>query len=205
VAANLVVRAEVVDVRSDTPTSSDAFLVDTNVWYWLTYTRASQTAQPYQVQDYPSFIQKCLSTNARLYWCGVSLAELSHLIEAQEWQIFQRTNNASVNHKEYRHNYAAERANTVAEIEAAWAQIRMLAVPLPLTIDDQTTDAAIARLRTQPVDGYDLFLLEAMSVNGIKHIITDDGDYTTVPGIRVFSASFNAIAQAHSQRKLLTR
>jgi predicted nucleic acid-binding protein len=204
VAANLVVQAEVVDVRSDTPKPADAFLVDTNVWYWLTYTRASQTAQPYQVQQYPAFMQRCLSAQARLYWCGVSLAELSHLIESQEWEIFKRTK-ANVNHKEYRHNYPAERASTVAEIESAWAQIKTLAAPLPIAIDEPTTNAAIARLRSQPVDGYDLFLLEAMSANGIAQIITDDGDYATVPGIRIFTANFNAIAQARSQGKLLAR
>jgi hypothetical protein len=31
----LVVRAQVVDIRSDAPTSADRFFVDTNAWYWL--------------------------------------------------------------------------------------------------------------------------------------------------------------------------
>jgi hypothetical protein len=33
----LTVRAQVVDIRADTPKGSDRFLVDTNAWYWLFY------------------------------------------------------------------------------------------------------------------------------------------------------------------------
>ena len=39
-AINLTVQATVVDIRSDTPKPYDTFLVDSNVWYWLTYIRA---------------------------------------------------------------------------------------------------------------------------------------------------------------------
>jgi len=34
---NLTVRAEVIDVRTDTPQPSDTLFVDTNVWLWQTY------------------------------------------------------------------------------------------------------------------------------------------------------------------------
>jgi hypothetical protein len=47
--------------------------------------------------------------------------------------------------------------------------------------------------------------VEAMSANGIAQIMTDDGDYVTVPGIPVFTANFNAMAQAHAQGKLRAR
>lgn len=35
---NYIVQAEVVDIRSDAPKNEDIFLVDTNAWYWYTYT-----------------------------------------------------------------------------------------------------------------------------------------------------------------------
>ncbi|MBD2773542.1 hypothetical protein [Iningainema tapete] len=40
---------------------------------------------------------------------------------------------------------------------------------------------------------------------GIVKIITDDGDYVTVPGIKVFTANIGAIAAAGSQGKLRVR
>ena len=45
-AVQYAIQAEVVDITTDLPTSNDAFLVDTNIWYWMTYHRASQTKQP---------------------------------------------------------------------------------------------------------------------------------------------------------------
>jgi hypothetical protein len=44
-----------------------------------------------------------------------------------------------------------------------------------------------------------------MDKAGVTQIITDDGDYVTVPGIKVFTANSGAIAAAKSQGKLLIR
>lgn len=48
-------------------------------------------------------------------------------------------------------------------------------------------------------------ILEAMDKAGINQVITDDGDYVTVSGIKVFTANKNAIAAARNQGKLITR
>ena len=200
-AVNYTVQAEVVDIRSDTPKEDDIFLVDTNVWYWLTYTQASQSALPYQITDYPTYISKALSRKSLLLYCGLSLSELAHNIEQTEREIF----NATLKAKEYRHNYPTARANVVAEIQAAWSQVTSIAVSTDITINEATTNTALTRFSTQPLDGYDLLILEAMEKAGIIQVITDDGDYITVPGIRVFTANQNAIAAASNQNKLLIR
>jgi len=200
-AVNYTVQAEVVDIRSDTPKEDDIFLVDTNVWYWLTYTQASQSALPYQITDYPTYISKALSKKSLLLYCGLSLSELAHNIEQTEREIF----NATLKAKEYRHNYPTERAKVVAEIQAAWSQVTSIAVSTDITINEATTKTALTRFSTQPLDGYDLLILEAMEKAGIIQVITDDGDYITVPGIRVFTANQNAIAAASNQNKLLIR
>ncbi len=31
------IKAKIVDITRDAPRPDDAFLIDTNVWYWLTY------------------------------------------------------------------------------------------------------------------------------------------------------------------------
>jgi hypothetical protein len=55
------------------------------------------------------------------------------------------------------------------------------------------------------LDGYDLITIEAMHQNGIKHIITDDKDFLTVPGIVVLTANNNAVQAARAAGKLITR
>jgi predicted nucleic acid-binding protein len=74
-----------------------------------------------------------------------------------------------------------------------------------LSIDEPTTDAALARFENEKVDGYDLFILETLTRHGLIQIITDDGDFATIAGIQVFTANRNVLKSAHAQGKLLTR
>ncbi len=171
---NYIIRADVVDIQVDHPRQSDNFLVDTNVWYWLTYPRADQSDKPpihYQTTHYPAYVGKARSAKARLLHCGLSFAELTHIIEKTERDIFNRANESSVGNKEYRHNYPTERTNkVVAEVEAAWGLVETIAEPLDLLVDKSTTNAALARLSTQPLDGYDLFIMEAMTKAGLSQV-----------------------------------
>ncbi len=198
---NYIVQAEIVDIRSDSPKKEDIFLVDTNVWYWQTYTNASTNSRPYQITDYPSYVANAIAAKSLLLYCGLSLAELAHNIEQTERQIFS----SATRPKEYRHNFPAERAKVVAEVQAAWSQVISTAVCTDIMVNENTTNAALTRFQTQSLDGYDLLILEAMDKAGVTQIITDDGDYVTIPGIKVFTANAGAIAAAASQGKLLIR
>ncbi len=206
-AVQYAIQAEVVDIKTDLPQSGDVFLVDTNIWYWMTYGRASQTKQPpkpYQTRDYPAYVNKAQFANAKLYHSGLSLAELAHLIERAEREIFIGIN-GPIGTKEFRHNYAPERTRVVAEVQTAWSRIKRIAAPLEALIDEATTDAALTRLQTQPLDGYDLFILEAIAKAGVVQVLTDDGDFATVSGIQVFTSNQNVIQAAQNQGKLLAR
>jgi len=201
---NYVIRAEVVDVESDTPQEEDAFLVDSNVWFWMTYTKASHGMEHWRqplIIIYPDYINTALSAGAKLLWSGLSLAELAHLIEKKERDIFR----ADLKPKEFRHNYPVQRVDVVQEIQAAWGQVKTLATPLETRIDETITDAALRRFESQLVDGYDLFILESMARAEVIQVITDDGDFATIPGIRVFTGNRSVLAAACKQSRLLTR
>lgn len=206
-AVNYVIGADIIDIRVDTPEPEDVFLVDSNVWYWMTYTRASLSERPpmrYQVSDYPRFVNTAIAANAKLYRCGLSFAELAHTIEKTEHKIFERTS-GQIRPKEYRHNHPAERSNVAQEVEAAWGQVKSMTSSLDLMINDPVTDMALHRFQEESVDGYDLFFLEAMSNAKVVQIITDDGDFATVPEIQVFTANQNVVTAAQTQGKLITR
>ena len=206
-AINYTVQAEVVDIATDIPQAGDAFLVDTNVWYWLTYSRASQSARPpayYQISNYPNYTNTALSKGARIFQSGLSIAELTHLIEKAEREIYEAAN-GQIGTKEYRHNLPAERAQVFAEVQAACGLVTTLAEPLTTTIDSPMTTAALSRMKTEKVDGYDLFILESMRSHGLVQVITDDGDFATDHGLQVFTANRNVVQAARIQGKLLTR
>ena len=89
----------------------------------------------------------------------------------------------------------------------AWSQVQALAVPVDLTVNDTTINAALTRFSTQALDGYDLMILEAIGQAGTEAIkvITDDSDYATVPDIQVFTSNNSVITAARLQGKLLQR
>jgi len=189
------------------PRLTDALLVDTNVWYWAIWTRAilgSNPPSPAQLSEYPHYLLRTQAYGATRYRSGLCLAELAHLIEQTERDIYVQSR-GSISAKEYRHNIPSERAAVVAEIQGTWGSIKAVSSPLPVTIDDPATDAALTSLGTQLLDGYDLFLLAAMQAGGVLQILTDDGDFCTVPGIQVFTANANVIAAATAQGHLLVR
>ncbi|MDQ0290315.1 PIN domain-containing protein [Oligosphaera ethanolica] len=201
------IQADVFDIGQASPRESDCFLVDSNVLLWMTYSKLRDVEDPKRVQimnRYADFVNGTGTSNSKVCYCGLSLAELAHIIEKTEREIYVASAGA-VGAKEYRQNFAAEREQVISEIEAAWAQVTSLGELLPVTIDSVTTAAALNRLQTERVDGYDLFILESMRNHGVVQVITDDGDFATVPGIQVFTANNNVIKTAHAQGRLISR
>ncbi|MEH2068842.1 MAG: hypothetical protein V7K47_11895 [Nostoc sp.] len=205
-AINLKIQADIINIRTDTSQQGDIFFVDTNVWFWYAYVNAGFSAKSYQLNDYPNYLNQALSNGATLTYSGLTLAELTHIIEKTEYEIYIQSY-GRLPIKEYQHNDPIERANVVAEVQFTWRRVKAIAVPIDLTVDDATTDAAINRFKTQAVDGYDLLLLEAISRAGAGQIqiITDDIDYSVVPGIQVFTSNNYVIQEAASQNKLVVR
>jgi predicted nucleic acid-binding protein len=207
-AIDYTIQAQIVDIRKDSPRSDDIFLVDTNVWYWHTYTNATVSALDYQIDNYPEYLIQAISASSVLSYTGLTLSELSHLIEQTERNLFIQSRNldrATFKPKEYRHHYPDERNKVVREIMTAWSQVRSIAAPLDFTVNETVTNSALLRLQSQALDGYDLFMLEAMKKEGITQMITDDGDFSTIEGISVFTANSNIIRAAKTQDRLITR
>jgi len=200
---NYNVQAAVVDITTDMPKAEDMFLVDTNVWYWMTYPKATSNV-PNQLAEYPGYLNRALGAGSSIHHSGLSLAELAHLIEKTEREIYERTIGA-IKTKEYRHNFPSERSRVASEIHAAWGQVTNLADPISVAVDAPTTTAALRRCQAEKVDGYDLFILESMKNHSVVQVITDDGDFATVAGIQVFTANRNVLSAARSQGKLLRR
>ncbi|MGD1950747.1 MAG: type II toxin-antitoxin system VapC family toxin [Leptolyngbyaceae cyanobacterium] len=207
-AINLTIQADIVDIRNgnDSPLARDVFWVDTNVWYWLTYTKASiaGTAQPYQIKNYPPYIAAAVQAGAQLCCSGLTLAELSSRIERSEAKLAGYDYRGGL--KEYRHNDLSGRSSVVNLVDTCWQQITSSFSKLEnLSIDSATAAQALTQFRNSQVDGYDLFIIENMIQHGITKIITDDGDYSTVPGIEVFTANRKVVNTARQQRRLIAR
>jgi predicted nucleic acid-binding protein len=193
------VRSTVVDIRRDAPRDKDQFLVDTSGWYQLTYTRL-RDPKPH----YPPYIKRALEAGSDLFCCAVTLIELASIIEANEHRLYQQSQ-PHVNEKMFRHECPKERATVVQTIKASWSQVVGMSRLVDLTLDQPLVDRALDGLENYLVDGYDLLMAEAMTRRGVLNVITDDGDYASIPDISVFTANAHTIAVAKRQGRLQTR
>ncbi|MBL1265868.1 PIN domain-containing protein [Methylomicrobium sp. RS1] len=204
----LPIRAQIVDIRSDSPKDTDCFLVDTNAWYWLYYSRASQTPcapQSYQLTHYPSYIQRTIKVKASLYCCALNFSELAHNIEKAEREIYADIANKTINSKEFRHCYPNQRRKIVAAIKDIWEDVLSVSSMLDIDLNASFINSALSLFPSVEVDGYDLFMAETALQQSIAQIITDDGDYASVPGITIFTANEQVIQKAQASGKLLHR
>ena len=205
---NYSIKSLIIDLKSGTPKDSDSFLIDSNVWYWMTYSSASyanSSPLPYQLKCYPDYIKSCLKAEVNLFHCIVSLNEISHLIEKVEYELYLSGNPEEINRKEYRHNNQSERERIISEIKSSWTQVESMSKPLELNIDVNASKNVLQNLDQAPLDGFDGLILEFMKKNGMNQIITDDGDFACTPGLKVFTANKNVIDAARKQGKIENR
>jgi predicted nucleic acid-binding protein len=195
----LVTAASVIDVRTDTPRKTDRFFVDTNVWRYFTYAKftiGNIAEQQRKAQIYSAYIQKCLTVGATLLWSPLSYSELSSVIERAELDIYNKAHAGAMSSmKDFRLG-TAERTTVVAEVDASWGQICTMGTALPTPCDDTALAAAVALFQNYPLDGYDIFYVNAMHAANVNAVVTDDIDFTHVPNLHVFTANDKAIRQA---------
>jgi predicted nucleic acid-binding protein len=197
------VLATVIDIRNDKPRPDDNFLIDTNVWLWQTYTRATIGPHAQRTADYEHYLKDALSTKARLLRCGVSLAELAHVIEDFEWKLHCDTK-GQARRKEYRW-LDAERTAVATLIEQSWAQVSSMSELIETKMDARFVADCLLRVKSSVIDGYDAVLVESAVTSGIAQIITDDSDYCSVKGLELFTRNPAVLAAARSAGQTLSR
>jgi len=203
-AITLNIQADVYDITSDNPLKDEQFMVDTNVWFFFTYSKGMPPSRP-NLNAYPNYLSKALANDSHLLHSGLMLSELAHIIEKTEREIHSQVIGTDIRAKEFRHNYGPQMNDAILEIETSWKQVESMAAQVDINIDKNLTDNCMSMFKSVRLDGYDLMIIDSMKKAGLKNIITDDADYSVYPGISLFTANRNVLTQAKSQGKLLTR
>ena len=206
-ASKLTIRADVVDAKKRVIRANEAFLVDTNVWFWMCYEAAPDApgvSKPWQSREYPAVLDRVLKAGGRLVWSPFSWSELGHIIERTEWKIALACGATQAETaKQFRYESADERERVVNAIQHTWLQVTSLAEPMPgIELNAITVDAANQELSSVMLDGYDLFMAQQLRTSGLTGIITDDADFVTFSGITVFTANSRTLSEARAQDKL---
>lgn len=195
-----LIRAKVVDIASYKPSDADKFLVDTNIWIELGYSRL--TAHPESVPMLETtFMASAKKVKSQLFHTPLSLAEIAHVIEQAERELFNKRNHSQLSLKEFRHGEATKRKKVDELVASCWRLVRRLSQSLCSQLDDNATDAVLTSFLENALDGYDLFMLQAMRANNVPQIISNDADFAGVPGIALFTGRYNILKKARQTKQ----
>jgi hypothetical protein len=205
------IRASVVDISVDQPRAGDRFLVDCNVWMWLSYPRFSHLdpddqPRPHQL-GYPQYIKKALSAKSGIAASSLTFSEIVKVVEETERKVYKYQSGQDVPLKQFRHGTVKLRAMATRQAIECWEVVTNMATE---TIDVHVTPnlvaSAITRLKNdERLDGTDLLVMEAADRVGITQVLSDDFDFVTVNGISVFTANPRAIRAARQDGRLMSR
>lgn len=200
-----LVNADVIDIRHYTPSPSDKILVDTNVWFWKTYPNCSIAPNPpqaYQLDNYGAFLKKAIEARAGIYWSVFTFGELSHLIEKTEYEI--NAGNAQTL-KEWRHAKGVARKALISTINAAWNQVQQIGVSAKeICMGGSAAETMRKHYGKWCVDGNDLLLIHTYESTNVNFLLSDDGDFCSVGGLRLLTANQSVIKSAKEAKRLKT-
>jgi hypothetical protein len=207
--SDLPVAASIVDIRNRVDFSDiNSLVVDTNAWFWLTYTGDfAEDDKPHgsKLVHYPNFISTCLSNNVDLKYTIISLAEIHKLTEVSLYKHYKSwVDNDDITFKNYRYKETAQRQDFLDEYEAMYEQINGMGEHIP-TFDNigEYPDTLLRESKEKLLEIADIIILKSAARLNISDIITDDGDFATVEDITVYTANDKIIEAAKANELLL--
>ncbi|MDT2816270.1 hypothetical protein P7H55_00170 [Vagococcus lutrae] len=184
------------NIENCTISKGDVFLVDTNIWFWLTYQNASSARgyKPEKVQKYTTFMNEVMNQGAKLHASLITYTEIMNIVERTEFDVFnniqQQENKKKIPKKEFRRN-SRLRKDTTLIIKNVIEQIDSLTeskdfVQILDYIDIKKLSIGLENSVLDPSDIVNGYLAKE---NNVINIISDDSDFYSLEGINLYTAN----------------
>lgn len=172
------------------------YAIDTNVLYWMHYSRASLSPNNYQIKTYPNFISHLISQQKKLMTTTYNIAELITIIERNEYRIYLEQNNlqdSEFSIKKYRED-EVERVRVKQEIQSVLTQIENIYTIVQLDLKMDWMSTYTNDFEKHSCDVGDYSCIQQFLKEKINCFLTDDIDFCSIEGINVFTSNLKAIS-----------
>lgn len=199
------IKANIHDLNNVENYDNKPFLVDTNIWLWLTYTKIMPTRSDLRnkVIQYTDKIIEMQLNGAVLVYSALTFSEIATSIEKQEMAEHIEGQNPDFNLNESKskffkvkkilRNDSALRNKVAMEVKSSLTQLTDVA---DRQADDNLTKFDFTKfaddLKETTLDGTDILLNNIGAQEGLN-VITDDRDYGSVNGLNVFTLNKDLI------------
>ncbi|MBX9694017.1 MAG: PIN domain-containing protein [Cyanobacteria bacterium] len=192
------VEATIYDINHDQPQKTDRFIVDANVWVWVTFSAYSLEERDAQrSMCYQNYLLSIRSCKAKVFHSPLQVSEVASVVENLLFDVYLKmpSANPSTKKKDFR-QMLDQRAKVVSEVNSCINIIRKVSGPLPLPDSTLLLDGMVDRFSRLPLDAYDAALLTQAEAAGIYQVITDDSDFAAVKGIQMYTCNERVLRSA---------
>lgn len=181
---------DVIDIRKFASiNSSKEYFLDTNVLYWYCYPRITGYQMPLRGQPYYDFVDGLVSAGNPIITSIYNVSELLNVVEKNEFEIFKKQHTEAVySIKDFRRN-ANERIRVQNNLKTTLSNVRNTCRILVFDFKDEHMTSFVDTLPNHRCDLFDYIILQnCISLNKVN-IITDDNDFSTIDGIKLYTAN----------------
>jgi len=166
------------------------FAVDTNVLLKVYYSRSSPNDT--KNKSYSRFIETIANDDKiSLQTTTYNIAELFHIIERKEHEIYTKTVNPNITLKDFR-NLEEQRTTIQQELELVFAQIESLFVINEVCTKVDVLKDFSENYNSIYCDNYDYSIVKYFLEHNCTNFISDDIDFSYFDGITLFTSNYAA-------------
>ena len=170
------------------------FFLDTNVLYWYTYPRFSLPGHlnP-SAQIYYDFIDSLTSAGNPLKTSVYNLTELLNVVEKNEYDIYCKLHpDLPLSRKDFR-RMADERQKVSQMIKTTMNNALNICSITDFNFTSETLTSFSNEFTNHRCDVFDYAILKNCISTKDINIISDDGDFSSMPGINLYTANENIL------------
>lgn len=166
------------------------FFLDTNVLYWYTYPRFSQPGQLNSTAKlYYDFIDKLTSDGNPLVTSVYNLTELMNVIEKNEWDIYCKLHpEIPITRKDFR-RMPSEHEAVGKIMRTTLNNVKGICQIIDFNFLTATVNNFVDDYLDHQCDIFDYAILKNCIQTGNCNIISDDGDFSTMEKINLYTAN----------------
>lgn len=180
----------VTDIRTfSSIDNSREYFLDTNVLYWYCYPRITGKQLSPQARPYYDFVDGLVSAGNPIVTSVYNISELLNVVEKHEFDIYkQKHTEADYKIKDFRRD-STERKRMQQNLKTTLSNVRSTCKILAFDFKEEHMADFVDTLSQHRCDVFDYVILKNCIVLNHLNIITDDNDFSTIDGIKLYTAN----------------
>lgn len=173
------------------------FCLDTNVLYWYTYPRYDIFQKRHtgrHAQSYYDFVDRLVENGNPLLTTRYNITELINIVEKHEYDIFCAMHPESTIYQKGFSTDLWRKKKLKRILKTTLSNVNSICETADFNFTEKILDNCVNTLDEHRCDVFDFAILSYYKENKHLNIITDDNDFASVDGIKLYTANTTSLS-----------